>query len=444
MAVEHTSNRRGLYGEILSLAVPACLSRFAVLGLTLVSSLFVGHAGFEELAYLAISASLQNALLAPAYGLLAGFPPAIARANAAQQRAECHWLMRVGSALAVAIGCLSGLILWQGEALLGALNQPAEIIEGGTRCLIAFAWGMPAMMAVYAGMIMLEAMGRPRLPLAVMAFGNLLNLLFLIWLPSGAEASAVATSLARWGMAVAIVGAAVYALSGRVSQLDPDRPTMPEGRTSGMKLRALLKVGGPIGLAAGFETAAFTALASMAGMLGAEALAGYQVAQNLYRIPFVIVAAIGIASGVRAAAAVGRGEARLIRSYGITGMQLGGAFLILVAGTLLMFPIEAVLAFTPDPLFAESMRVAVIITAVLIVFDGAQGHLNNLLRGLSDATIPSLTQLFAFWVVATPLAYLLAFEAQWGLNGLLVGLTTGLAVGASLLLARFFLHPSVR
>ena len=158
-----------------------------------------------------------------------------------------------------------------------------------------------------------------------------------------------------------------------------------------MKLRALLKVGGPIGLAAGFETAAFTALASMAGMLGAEALAGYQVAQNLYRIPFVIVAAIGIASGVRAAAAVGRGEARLIRSYGITGMQLGGAFLILVAGTLLMFPIEAVLAFTPDPLFAESMRVAVMITAVLIVFDGAQGHLNNLLRGLSDATIPSLT-----------------------------------------------------
>ena len=211
-----------------------------------------------------------------------------------------------------------------------------------------------------------------------------------------------------------------------------------------MKLRALLKVGGPIGLAAGFETAAFTALASMAGMLGAEALAGYQVAQNLYRIPFVIVAAIGIASGVRAAAAVGRGEARLIRSYGIIGMQLGGAFLVLVAGALLMFPIEAVLAFTPDPVFAESIRVAVMITAVLIVFDGAQGHLNNLLRGLSDATIPSLTQLFAFWGVATPLGYLLAFEAQWGLNGLLVGLTTGLAVGASLLLARFLLHPSVR
>lgn len=437
----------GVHRTLLRLAVPACLSRFAMLGLTLITSLFVGHVGVLELAYLGISASVQNSMLSPTYGLLAGFTPAVARAHAAGRRADCRRLLTMGLALAFAVGCLLGIILLQGAALLRLMAQPDGIIEGGARCLTQFAWGMPAMAMVYSGMIMLEAMGRPRIPLMVMSLGNAINIACLFWLVegdswlpiAGAEAAAAATSLARWGMAAAILAGAIQALNRQGAEASPVDPA-----DAAPSLRQLLLLGLPIALAAGFETAGFTLLASFAGMLGAEALAGFQVAQNLYRIPFVVVAAIGIASGVQSAAALGRGEPWRVRALGIGGMQIGGALLILVAGSLFLFPMAAVAAFTPDQAFAESIRGAVLITAVLILFDGAQGHLNNLLRGLSDTAVPSITQFIAFWAVATPLGYLLAFEAGWGLNGVLTGLTVGLAVAACLLAFRFFTHPTVR
>lgn len=437
----------GVHRALLRLAVPACLSRFAMLGLILFTSLFVGHVGVAELAYLGIAASVQNALLAPTYGLLAGFTPAVARAHAAGRRADCRRLLTLGLALAFAIGCLLGLALFQGAALLRLLGQPDGVIEGGARCLSLFAWGMPAMAMVYSGMIMLEAMGRPRFPLLVMSFGNVINLACLFWLVdgdsglpvAGAAAAAAATSLARWGMAAAILAGAMRALNRQGAEASPVDPT-----DAAPTLRQLLLLGLPIALAAGFETAGFTLLASFAGMLGAEALAGFQVAQNLYRVPFVVVAAIGVASGVQAAAAIGRGEPGRIRPLGIGGMQIGGGLLILVSGSLALFPMTAVAAFTSDEAFAETIRGAVLITALLILFDGAQGYLNNLLRGLSDTAVPSITQLIAFWAVATPLGYFLAFEAGWGLNGVLAGLTVGLAVAAGLLAYRFFTHPMVR
>jgi MATE family multidrug resistance protein len=435
----------GVHRALLRLAVPACLSRFAMLGLTLITSLFVGRTSVVELAYLGISASVQNSMLSPSYGLLAGFTPAVAGAHAAGQHRECRRLLTMGVALGFAVGCGLGLILLQGAALLRLLSQPEGIIEAGARCLSAFAWGMPAMTAVYAGMIMLEAMGRPRIPLMVMGLGNVVNVACLFWLVdgasglavAGAEAAAVATSLARWAMAAAILVGAVHAASRQGADATPPAA---KGPTFGR----LLKLGLPIALAACFETMGFTLLASFAGMLGAEALAGFQVAQNLYRLPFVVVAAIGIASGVQCAAAVGRGEAWKIRAFGIGGMQIGAGILVLVAGGLALFPVQAASFFTSDHLFAESIRGAVLITAVLIVFDGVQGHMNNLLRGLNDTAIPSITQFIAFWGVATPLGYLLAFKAGWGLNGVLAGLTVGLAVAASLLLLRFFSHPMVR
>ncbi len=431
---------------ILALAVPSGLSRFCLLGLTLVSSAVVGQAGVDELAYLAIAASVQQTLLTPAYGLMAGLAPAAAIARARGQIDECARATVLALAMAVVVGVVIAVLLSNGEALLRLFHQPEAIARFGGRCLAAFAWGMPAMSLVQAGIIALEALGHPRIPLLILAGSNAVNFGLAMLLVGGygsfpalgAEGSAIATSLVRWGM----LG---VTMAGLVSVLgwSPLRAALRPGGISMRPLRQMLAVGFPVACAAGFESGAFTALAAFAGAVGAPALAGFQICQAIYRVPYVPAAALGLASGVLVAAAIGRGDPAGVMRIGARGIQLSAVLLICASLALASFPEAAVTLFTDDATFAATITDAILITAVLILFDGAQGMLNNLLRGLSDSVIPSISQLVAFWGVAVPLGYFMAFSLGWGLIGVLTGLTIGLAVAAGFLLLRFHRHSVV-
>jgi MATE family multidrug resistance protein len=59
------------------------------------------------------------------------------------------------------------------------------------------------------------------------------------------------------------------------------------------------------------------------------------------------------------------------------------------------------------------------------------------LRGLSDTRIPSLLAILGYWFVGLPTAYVLGFVFELRGTGVWLGLATGLAFVAVLLLSRF-------
>jgi len=95
---------------------------------------------------------------------------------------------------------------------------------------------------------------------------------------------------------------------------------------------------------------------------------------------------------------------------------------------------------TDIPANAATIALAVSFLKVAAAFqlvDGAQVIGAGMLRGLHDTRWPLIFALVGYWVVGLGIGAWLAFAADWRGVGIWVGLASGLAAVAALMLARW-------
>jgi MATE family multidrug resistance protein len=80
-----------------------------------------------------------------------------------------------------------------------------------------------------------------------------------------------------------------------------------------------------------------------------------------------------------------------------------------------------------------------IFAAFFQLSDGVQVVTAGALRGLQDVKVPSVLIFTAYWIIALPLGYYLAFPLALGASGIWVGLFTGLTLTAAAMVIRFHL-----
>jgi MATE family multidrug resistance protein len=78
-----------------------------------------------------------------------------------------------------------------------------------------------------------------------------------------------------------------------------------------------------------------------------------------------------------------------------------------------------------------------ILAAIFQLADGAQAVGAGMLRGLQDTRMPMIYAGFGYWGVGLPLGVALAFLTPLRGTGIWIGLATGLAVVAALMLWRW-------
>jgi MATE family multidrug resistance protein len=112
------------------------------------------------------------------------------------------------------------------------------------------------------------------------------------------------------------------------------------------------------------------------------------------------------------------------------------------------FPRPLVTLFLDDvPANAAVIALAVSFLRVAAAFqlvDGAQVIGAGMLRGLHDTRWPLLFALFGYWVVGLGIGTWLAFGRDWQGVGIWVGLASGLAAVAALMLARWSMRAALR
>ncbi len=203
-------------------------------------------------------------------------------------------------------------------------------------------------------------------------------------------------------------------------------------------IKTILNIGVPAGIQYVFETGAFAIAALFMGMLGTIELAAHQIAINLASIPFMVCIGLSAAGAIRMGNAYGNNNWPLIR-------QSGQILLIVTVGFMLCSALIITLLkdFLPS-LYISDVRVIeyasqmLIIAALFQLSDGVQAVSLGLLRGLEDVRKPTLFTLVAYWVIAIPLGYYLAFYADMGYMGIWIGLFIGLTLSALMLLGRFY------
>ena len=356
----------------LRLAGPVMLARAGLLVMISVDTIMCGRVAAQELAYYGIALAPHLGFVLVGIGLLMGTVVVTAQTDGAGRPAECGRIWRLGLLNGALSGSLFGLLLLPGEAILLALGQAPTISQGGGAVLVMFALGMPAMLMFAATTFFLEGIGRSTPGMAVMAVANLVNfglnyaLMFEPW-QMGAAGAALATSITRWFMFLALAG---YVLAMR----DRDHYGVAAPMAGRWILqRKLIRLGWPIAVSFGLEHGAFFAAATFAGWLGAVPLAAYQIVLNTMGVIYMLAIGLATATAVRVGNAVGRRDRSGLAKAGWVGVGLGIVVMLGLVPVLYGSSGDIARIYTEDPAVIAIAAPGLGLAAWILVADATRG-----------------------------------------------------------------------
>ena len=425
----------------LELAAPVTLSRALMMTMIAADTVMTGRAGPEPLAYYGLAFAIHMPLFVAGLGLMIGVPVLVSQSDGARAYDRCGPVWRKGLQIAVMLGLLAVVLSSFGEEFLLFVGHSPGLAKGAGDTFFWFGLGLPGLFLFIVCSFFVEGLSRPKIAMAVVLAGNLVNLtgnwLLIegnLGLPAlGAEGAAMALSVTRWVMALILI---VYIL-----WIMPDRQKyalMPgRGDPRNASFRALFKLGIPFGAAIGAESLAFATMANFAGRLGTDALAGYQASMNINAFVFMVSLGFSAAATVRVGNAVGREDRKGMALAGWIGLGVVLFVTALIGVALALFAEQLAYFYNSDPVVVTIVVASLAVISFSVLLDGAQAAMMGALRGAGDVLIPTAIHLFSFWIVGVPLCWYLGLAGGGGVPGLFFGMVGGLAAAAGLLSLRF-------
>jgi MATE family multidrug resistance protein len=147
---------------------------------------------------------------------------------------------------------------------------------------------------------------------------------------------------------------------------------------------------------------------------------------------------------VRMGEAWGAGSLERLRPLTVSAWLIAVSFSLISATIFLFFPKTIASGFLTDPTALQVTATLLVVSAAFQFGDGLQIVSMGGLRGLNDVTVPAWLAVFAYWVVALPVGWWLAFRLDWGVSGMWWGITLGLSLTALLLGVRLWRKSGFR
>ncbi|MBI3887031.1 MAG: MATE family efflux transporter [Opitutae bacterium] len=431
-------------------------------------SVMIGRIGKVPLAASAFASSIFNFVYITGLGLLLAVSINVARAHGARQSRECAEFLRHGMAMGLVLGVGAAALLFGVATQLHRFGQPPEVLGEVNPFFVIIAASLVPVFVFQVLKQYSEALGHPWAPMVILLGAVGLNV-FLNWVLIYGRLGAPALGLAGSGWAtfiartVAALGmwwwlsrqagvkaewpAYAGAMAGEPGAAAPPGPSGPEAGPganprwlaafSKDRFAAMLHLGVPAASQWLFEVGAFSAAAIMMGWLGTTALAAHQIALSCASFTFMFPLGLSTATSMRLSKALGEGRRDALRAVGFGSLGAGFVLMAVFAAGFAGFGHHIAAGFTPDPGVVAVAAQLLVVAAFFQLFDGAQVIGAAALRGLHDVKIPTVLTFVAYWLVALPAGYLLAFHTALGPVGIWVGLAAGLGSAALLLGWRF-------
>lgn len=424
-------------GSLVRLATPIMAGMVVWTALGLIDGLMIGRLGTVELAAASLVTSALLILLAGVYGFL--LPSAIltGEAHGAADPLRAGAVLSHAWGVAALTGAGSALLFGAVWLVVPLLGQPEEVVAA------AFGFWVVSGLTMIPNALMVvtkqfyESVDRPWTALVLLMPGLALkfplNALLMFgwgdWAGLGLVGAAIASVivLAVWTASLVLHWALAPSMA-------PYRAALRRPGRAGMAHQ--MRSGGYMGLQYVLEGGAVSVAGVAIGWLGAVALAANQIAFAVGSVLYMVPLGMAAAAAVRIAQAQGAGERHRLRAIGDAANGVV-ALWMLAAGVLFVVAGRALArAFTDDPEVIEVAAAMFLVFAAMQVFDGVQSVSLGALRGLHDTRWPTAVSLIAYWFLALPAGFLLAWPFGLGAPGMWAGFGTGLAVAAVLLLGR--------
>ena len=430
-----------IWREMRRLAVlgfPIVVALVATMLIGVVDTIMIAPLGTVPLAAASVTMSVLMILYSGLYGLVSIIGVRMAEAHG---RGSAHGLSlatRSGLILAAVSGVAGAALMLSLRPVLPLIGQPEEVIAalGGYWTAMSLILIPFTLFLTLKGLF--DAIDAPWIGVGLAFLAVALNVpanWVLIhgiggWQGLGLTGAGLASLLSE---AVSLMIATV--IWRRARRTAPARLAASGKRE---ELRLQVREGATIALGYIGEGGAYSVASLMMGWFGATALAATQIVASVGDVLYMVPMGISIAVSIRTGQAIGAGESSRLARIGMAALVTIIAWMGVVMGGVLLMGGAVAQALSHDPAVVALATSMFLVIACMQIADGIQGAMLGASRGITDNRVPVLITLTAYWGLALPLGYVLAFEWGFGPNGIWIGYASGLALAAVLLTRRFF------
>ena len=416
------------------------IGQLGIIILSFADTMMVGRCGTAELGAASFVNNMFNLVIVFSTGFSYGLTPFVGNHYGRGENASVGRILK--NALAVNAVVAAGLmalmfILYLNIHLLG---QPAELLPLMRPYYIVLLISLLFVLLFNAFKQFADGITDTVTPMVILLGGNVVNI-FLNWIliygncgmpRMGLLGAGVATLTARVLMLLCFV--VVFFVAKRYR---PYVQGFKEAAVNRKDFAALNKMGMPVGLQMGMETASFSLSTIMVGWLGTVALAAHQVMLTVGQLGFMMYYGMAAAVAVRASNFHGQGDMLRVRENVSAGFKI-----ILVMAAAVSIPL-LIMRNSLGYFFTDSAEVAAMVAQLVIPFviyqfgDGLQCNYSNALRGISDVKMVMVYAFIAYFLISLPSAYLFGFVFDWGLTGIWMSFPLGLTSAGLLFWHRY-------
>ncbi len=432
---------RSQFASIARISGPLVINFLAVAGMNLADVTMSGRLGADALAAVAVGSSTWMLAFSACLGLLMALSPIIARLYGAGEVDKIGRYARHGMYVGFGLGVL---ILMFGrpfaEVLLTVIGIDPEFRPLAVEYVRALLFGAPGILMFIALRFTTEGIGYTRPVMFTSIFSLVCNVFLNYTLmfgnfgapAMGVEGCAYASAITMWLVMFAL--ATYMALSHKhkplavFSRLGQFRPAL---------VKEIFALGIPVSIMITAEVGLFSVISIMIGTRGVDITAAHQIALSYASTMFMVPLALASATTVQVGHMLGAGRLADARTAGFAGITMCAFFMAISSLVLLVFRDQIIKFYTDDPIVTGIALTLLLVAAIFQIADGVQISAAAALRAYKDTRVPMAINVFSFWVIAFPLAFLATVTFELPANRIWAAFIAGLTVAAVLLTWRF-------
>ena len=428
------------YKELIKLGLPIVIGQLGVILVSFADTFMVGWHGTEDLAAASFVNNIFNLAIIFATGFSYGLTPVVGKLFGEGKHKEAGAVLK--NAL-LTNGAMSLLVIAAMGVLhhnVGRLGQPAELLPLIRPYFAVLLLSLPFAMLFNAFKQFIDSITDTKTAMWIMLSGNIINIIgnyLLIFgkcgLPElGLLGAGIATVLSR--MAMLALALTVLLKSRRYRTY---LQGFFGGKITAQEQKRLNRLGLPVALQMGMETASFSLATIMVGWLGTNALAAHQIMCTVGQLGFMMYYGMAAAVAVKVSNYNGTGNMPDIRRSANAGFKI--IVVMAIIASLTVWLIRNRMGF----FFTDNVDVALLVTQLAVPFilyqvgDGLQCNFSNALRGIADVKPVMLYAFIAYFIISLPVGYLFAFTFRMGLTGIWLSFPFGLTSAGVMFYLRF-------
>ncbi|PCJ22231.1 MAG: MATE family efflux transporter [Gammaproteobacteria bacterium] len=406
-----------------------------------VDAVMAGQASALDLAAVSVGSSIWITVYLLINGILVGLTPVVAQLQGAGNHLESGATGKQGLWIGLILGVM-GFVFLRNCGFLFTLVDIEEQLSALTLAYLnSIAWGFLFIAFFMVLKSFCEGLSITK-PMMVISFIGLLVNIPLNWIFIFGKFGAPALGGQGCGVATAIVMALMacllgfYVATNRRCQASEFNLKLPLPNIK--MISHLLYIGLPIGISLFIEVSIFPVISLLISSLGAEVVAGHQVALNIVSLLFMLPLSISFAVTVRVGLAVGEQDYNALNGCLKSGLGLSLAVAGFNALLILLLRKEIPSLYNENIVVVTLASELLLFAMIFQVSDSLQVFAQGALRGLKDTLIAMKLMFVAYWLIGLPLGIVFGITSwitePMGPHGFWLGLVIGLTAAAILLI----------